>query len=140
MPDGAMFFGPDDVPPEIREVIDNFLRERAENDTEGFMSLDVDNLPPEVAAAFKNMFFRRQMQEKASKPTMVDTVSPSKEQLNLKPGDKCYMSSGIEEIEARGLTVLEVLDPADYAGLFPDWEERIELNGVVLGKYWTTED
>jgi hypothetical protein len=66
-----------------------------------------------------------------------DVVNPTSEQYALQHGDGCIIV-GTRSTVDRDFNIGVVLDPADHAKLFPDWEERIFKGYLLLG--WKSTD
>lgn len=111
--------GPDDFPEDMPEEVRQVLRNIMDSMGEGGPQIGI------VAASVGP--------KSDSHDFVAEQVMPSEAQLALKPGDfVTVMGSQDDPVSNSEHGILgEVLDPAEYASTFPDWEDRI-LNSYML--------
>ena len=73
--------------------------------------------------------------------TMMDDedIMPIPDQLSFSAGDMAIVGSSSCPAE-EDFAIVQCLDPAQFADLFPDWEERIQLSGYVLCTHFSRKD
>lgn len=148
--ENSEFFTDADLPPEVREALHRWAAENqigGGDDPNAPMMISPDQIPPFIREGIEKMLATKMAGEILSKetkhsghePELTKKIQASEVQRMIGPGDRCTYTSGLEQIEVPGITLIEVQDPSAYAGSFPDWEEQL-YNGYVLGKYWSTHE
>jgi hypothetical protein len=82
-----------------------------------------DDQTPNLIELLNSLGFKSAFNTGLAHDPLAEDVMPSKEQLDLKPGDLCAITHG-EDI-TNEFTVAEIASPEDYAETFPDWETRL---------------
>lgn len=96
----------------------------------GFAPADQRTLNPTNAINMVKTMF-------APVKTIADQVRPTPEQLRAQPGDLALLAASNAVINIE-MSIAILLDPAEYAETFPDWEDRL-MRSWVLAR-WTTSD
>lgn len=131
---------PDDLPDEVKDFIQREHQKRIDRgeDPNAPIHLTPQDVPPEIKAALDKVV-GQELAHRALRGEFADTVSdqlaPSADSLNLQPGDRAMLIRGLSGA-AGVLTLVQLVDPAEHAETFPDWEER-SWRSYVLCKYWT---
>jgi len=93
-----------------------------------------DDMPDGLEALLRGLARKAMDTGLAHDPTE-DKIMPSKEQLNIAPGDcvaVMHMDHGVDE----EFCIAEVLYPEQHAETYPDWEDRL-LKSFVLTRWYT---
>jgi hypothetical protein len=69
---------------------------------------------------------------------ITDDLRPTSTQYSMGPGDFAILPGTAAEID-QSVTLVELLDPAQHADEFPDWEDRL-LNSYVCVKFTDEEN
>ena len=68
-----------------------------------------------------------------------ENLNPLDFQFGIGPGDKCLMATSNIPVE-EDFTLMEIIDHEKYTELYPDWEERFQMNRHVLARFFSLED
>jgi len=104
-------FGPEDMPEELKNILNNLLTG---------VSLNQTGLAHDEHE---------------------DEIHPAEEQLNYGPGDLVAVSQGPDQQRiGRTLEMGVIVDPAEHAETYPDWEDRLMKSYMLLNYYTVGED
>lgn len=104
-----------------------------------FIGGDGEELPEPIKELLKSIIGNTLHSESAH-DSDADVINPAVEQYNLGPNDLCVIAEGdVEAADEQMFDLVELLDPAEFAGEFPDWEERV-MNSYVLGNWYGEEN